>query len=194
MLGGLAPEQGAPSLPAAIGNAGDNRGDAHRVDRAGGDVVGHEERLCAADDKVIDDHRDEVDADGVVNAEGAGHRNLRADPVGGRGEERPAIAGEGTGIEEARESPEPADGLGPLGRLDRGPHEGDRAFTGLDIDAGRRVARRPLRLARHGRPRASWAPRPTVAWTPSISTRASAATRRSMPSMTCLPMPWGSGI
>ena len=55
---------------------------------AGGDVVGHEQRLRATDDQVVDDHRDQVDADGVVDVHGPGDRDLRAHTVSGGGQQR----------------------------------------------------------------------------------------------------------
>ena len=50
------------------------------------------------------------------------------------------------------EPAEPADDLRPAGRLDRGPHELDRALAGGDVDAGPDV--RPARVshARRTRP------------------------------------------
>ncbi len=73
--------------PRTRGDAADDRGDALGHDLAGGDVVGHEERLGAADDDVVDDHADEVEADGVVLVEGLGDGDLGADAVGARGED-----------------------------------------------------------------------------------------------------------
>ena len=59
----------------------DDVGDALGHDLAAGDVVGHEQRLRADHDDVVDDHADEVLADGVVLVEGLGDRDLGADAV-----------------------------------------------------------------------------------------------------------------
>ncbi len=58
MLGGLSAEKGAAGDDARFGDALDDLGDALRYDLAAGDVVGHEERLGAADDKIVDEHAD----------------------------------------------------------------------------------------------------------------------------------------
>ena len=101
MLRRLAPEQCAAGDAAALGDAAHDVGDALGEHRAGCDVVGHEERLGAADDEVVDDHRDEVDADRVVDVEGLRDRDLRPDTIGRGGEQRPAVSGERGGVEEA---------------------------------------------------------------------------------------------
>src|SRR3546814_5161193 len=79
MLGGLAADQGATSLDTGLGDALHGRGDALRHDPARGDVVGQEERLGAADDEVVDEHADQVDADGVVLVERLGDGDLRSE-------------------------------------------------------------------------------------------------------------------
>ena len=52
----------------------------HRA--ADGDVVLQEQRLGAAHHQVVDDHRDQVEADGVVLVHRLGDRELGADAVG----------------------------------------------------------------------------------------------------------------
>ena len=69
VLGGLAAEQRAAGVPAAVGDPGDDLGDLLRHDLADGDVVEQEQRLGAAGDQVVDDHRDQVDARRVVDVE-----------------------------------------------------------------------------------------------------------------------------
>ena len=54
-----------------------------------GDVVGHEQRLGAADDEVVDDHADQVEADGVVLVHPLRDGDLGADAVGRGGQQRP---------------------------------------------------------------------------------------------------------
>ena len=92
VLGGLAADQGAAGLDAGLGDALDDRGDPLGDDPAAGDVVGHEQRLGAADDQVVDDHADQVEADRVVDVHGLGDRDLGADAVGRGGQQRPLVA------------------------------------------------------------------------------------------------------
>ena len=108
-------------------------------DPAAGDVVGHEERLGAAHDDVVDDHPDEVEADGVVPVERLGDGDLRADAVGGGGEHGPPVGGEPAGVEHPGEAAEPAEHLGPGRAAHRLLHQLDGTVAGLDVDPGRRV-------------------------------------------------------
>ena len=88
VLGRLAAHEGAAGQPAALGDAGDDRGDPLGHDLADRDVVGHEQRLGAADDQVVDDHADQVDPDGVVHAHPLGDGDLGPDPVRRRRQQR----------------------------------------------------------------------------------------------------------
>ena len=92
MLGGLTADEGATGDLAAARDTGDDRGDALGHDLAGGDVVGHEEWLGSAHDEVVDDHGDEVDADGVVDVHRLRDGHLRAHAVGGGGEQGARVA------------------------------------------------------------------------------------------------------
>ena len=118
VLGGLAADEGDPRLLARAGDAADDGGDALGHDLAGGDVVGHEERLGAAHDDVVDDHADEVEADRVVDVEGLRDGDLGADAVGARGEDGSCHPGDGAGVEHAREAAETTEHLG----AGRAPH------------------------------------------------------------------------
>ena len=104
-------------------------------DLAAGDVVEHEQRLGAADDEVVDDHADEVLADGVVLVHGLGDRQLGADAVGRGGQQRLGVAAEVDG-EEPGEATEVTDHLGPGGPGDLGLHQLDGTVARLDVDAG----------------------------------------------------------
>ena len=119
VLGGLAAHESDASLLAGAGDAADDGRDPFGDDLAGGDVVSHEEGLGATDDDVIDDHADQVEADGVVPIEGLGDGDLGADPVGRRGEDRAGHPGEGAGVEEPSETAEAAEHLGSGGPADR---------------------------------------------------------------------------
>ena len=112
VLGGLAADQGAPGLEAGLGDALDDRGDPLGLDPAAGDVVGHEQRLCPADHQVVDDHADQVEADRVVDVHGLGDGDLGAGPVGGGGQDRLGVAGQGRGVVQPGEAAQGADHLG----------------------------------------------------------------------------------
>ena len=72
VLGGLAAEQHALRLQAALVDAGDDVGDLLGHDLADHQVVEEEERHGAAGRDVVDAHRHEVDADGVEPAHARG--------------------------------------------------------------------------------------------------------------------------
>ena len=65
-LGGLAADQRAAGLFAARGDALDHVGGGVDVELAAGEVVEEEQRLGALHQDVVDAHRHQVDADGVV--------------------------------------------------------------------------------------------------------------------------------
>ena len=101
VLGGLAADERAAGLDAGLGDAPDDRRDPLGYDAAGGDVVGEEPRLCTADDEVVHEHADEVEADRVVHVHRLGDGDLRADAVGAGGQQRALELLEGRGVEEA---------------------------------------------------------------------------------------------
>jgi hypothetical protein len=136
VLGGLAADQRAAGLDAGLGDALDDRRDPLGHHPAGGDVVGHEQRLGAADHQVVDDHADQVEADGVVDVHRLGDGDLGTDAVGRGGQQRSAVAGQHRGVEEPGEAAEAADHLGAPGLLDPPLHQVDRLVRGLDGDAG----------------------------------------------------------
>ena len=136
VLGRLAADQRAAGLDARLGDALDDGGDPLGDDPAGGDVVGQEQRLGAADDEVVDEHADQVEADGVVLVHRLGDGDLGADAVGRGGQQRPVVALERAGVEEAREAADAADHLGAAGLLDPGLHQLDGLVARLDGDAG----------------------------------------------------------
>ena len=67
-FGRLAADQGAAGLPAPVGYAGNDRRSLFGVELAGGEIIEEEQRLGALDDKIVDAHGDEIDADRVVPA------------------------------------------------------------------------------------------------------------------------------
>ena len=86
MLGRLAADERGAGLGARVGDARDDGGDALWHDLAARDVVGHEERLRADHDDVVDDHAHEILADRVVLVERLRDGDLGADAVGRGGE------------------------------------------------------------------------------------------------------------
>ena len=120
------------------------------VELAHREVVEEDERLGALHDEVVHDHRDAVDADGVVAADLRGELQLGADAVGARDEDRVLVAlGR---LEEAREAADrrraPRAGTWSRDLLDLV----DEAFVVVEIDAGARVAERSARLGEARRP------------------------------------------
>ena len=201
MLGGLTTHEGTACLAATLGDTGDDRRDPLGHHLAGGDVVGHEQRLGTAHHEVVDDHRDEVDADGVVLVHALRHSDFGAHPISGCREERPLVAFEHGHVEQPGESAEVTDHLGPLGARDGCLHQRDSVLTCLDVDSCCRVRRGPGvvhgRRSVHGRLSASAAPPPpSRVGRPSMSRAicgSDSATRDSMPSSRCLPSSSGSG-
>ena len=91
VLGCLAANEGAASQLAADSDAPDDLRDPLRDDLAHGQVVLHEKRLGTADDQVVDDHPDQVDADRVVLVHGLRDSQLGADAVRARGQQGLAV-------------------------------------------------------------------------------------------------------
>ena len=73
------------------------------VELAGGEIVEEEQRLGALHDEVVDAHRDEVDADRVVDAGLDRDLHLGADAVVGGDQDRVREAG-GLEVEQAAEA------------------------------------------------------------------------------------------
>jgi hypothetical protein len=139
VLGGLAAQQRAPGQAAALGDAGDDLLDLLGHELADGQVVLQEQRLGAADHEVVDDHRDQVAADGVVAVGGLRDGELGAHAVGGGREHRLAVPARAQ-REEPREAPDAAEHLGPgRGRGER-LEPVDGPVAGLDVDPGGGVA------------------------------------------------------
>jgi hypothetical protein len=141
VLGGLATDQRAARLRAALGDAPHERRDPVGVELADGHVVVEEQRLGAGHDEVVDHHRDEVLPHGVEDAELAGEVDLGAHAVGGADEDGFAVAGD-VESEQAPEPPDAAEDLRTVGAPDGLRDEVDAAVGGLEIDARVRVGQR----------------------------------------------------
>ena len=136
VFGGLPADECDSGRSTGVGDSAHDIGDAFGHDLAAGDVVGHEQGAGAADDDVVDDHAHEVVADGVVLIHGLRDGDLRAHPVGRRGEQRTFEVLEHGDVEESGESAHPTHDRGVVGGRDGGLHQFDGAVSGLDVDAG----------------------------------------------------------
>ena len=135
VLGGFAAQQRAAGQHAAVGDAGDDLGDALGHRAADGDVVLKEQRFGAAHHQVVDDHRDEVQPDGVVLVHGLRDRQLGADAVGRGGEQGFAVAA--AQREQPGEAAEPAAHLGSGRLLGQRLEQFDGPVTRFDVHPGR---------------------------------------------------------
>ena len=197
VLGGLAADERAAGGDARLGDALDDGRDPLGYDAAGGDVVGQEQRLGAADDEVVDEHADQVEADRVVLVERLRDRDLGADAVGRGGQQRLVVGLQRAGVEEPGEPADAADHLRAAGLVDPDLHQLDGLVAGLDGDSGGLVRRSAHRHAlrsgiglstrRQGRSSASTAPPPaSEVARPSASSSGAISSR-------CLPRNSGSG-
>ena len=81
-LGGLAAENGAAGLPAALGDTLDQSADRIRLHLPHGDVVEKEQGLRSLDDEVIDAHRHQVNPDRIRDPHPVGDLELGTDSIG----------------------------------------------------------------------------------------------------------------
>ena len=135
MLGGFAAQQRTARAHAAFGDTADDRVEAFRHDAAERDVVEQEQRLGPADHQIVDNHRHQVQADGVVLVHRLGDGQLGAHPVAGCGQQRLAVVA--AQREESGEAAELADHLGSGGFGGQRLEQFDGAVPGFDIDSGR---------------------------------------------------------
>ncbi|CRH66611.1 Uncharacterised protein [Chlamydia trachomatis] len=88
MFRGFTTDQRGSGCFASASNAGDDRCDTFGDNVSARDVVGHQHGACADHDDIVNDHANQVLADGVVNVHGLRDSNLRTDAVRGGGEQR----------------------------------------------------------------------------------------------------------
>ena len=145
VLGGLAADEGAARLAAALRHAGDQLLHPGGVVASDGQVIQEEEGLCPAADDVVDAHGHAVDAHGVVLAHELGDALLGAHTVGPGDQDGLAHPGGIRGEEaaEAADAGEDAGGKGPLHVLSHALHA---LIPGLDVHARLAVA---FRIASH---------------------------------------------
>ena len=135
------PSSAHAGAPASLGHAFHDRRHALGHDLADRQVVQEEQRLGAGAHDVVGAHRDQVDADRVQPTGHPRDLELRADAVGGGGEQPP--------LPDAEQSREPADLVGHLGPPRARGQVGDQRDGlrgGLGVDAGPavRVAHRAV--------------------------------------------------
>ena len=143
-LGGLAADQRAAGLAAALGDALDDRGAGLGIELAAGEVVEEEQRLGALHDEVVDAHRDEIDADGVVQSGFDRDLELGADAVGAGDQHRILEAG-ALEVEQPAEAADFGVRAGARGRAHQRLDQVDQPVAGVDIDARVRVGEPVLR-------------------------------------------------
>jgi len=132
-LRGLAADQGAARLLAALRDALDHAGGDPGVELAAGEVVEEEQRLRALHQHVVRAHRHQVDADAVVPVQLEGELQLGADAVGARDEHRVLVLRRQ--LAQRAESADAGEHLGPQ----RAPRERldrlDQGVARVDVDA-----------------------------------------------------------
>ena len=129
----LPAEQCGAGLPAAVGDALDQRRHYLRIEAADGHVVEEEERARAGAEHVVDAHRDAVDAGRVQGACAAMQHELRADAVRPRHEQPVAE------LEQAGEAAVGVDDAGPARRAHGRREPADDRLGRVERDARGRV-------------------------------------------------------
>ena len=145
VLGGLAADEGAARLDAALCYAGDNGGHLLRHILADGDVVQKEQGLCPAADDVVDAHGHAVHAHGVVPVQQLGDADFGAHPIGAGHQHRLTYAGQVRGEQPAK-APNAGHYPGDPGPGHVGGHQLHTGVACGDVHAGLPVA---LRITLH---------------------------------------------
>jgi len=143
-LGGLAADQGASSLPAALGDTGYDRCPDLGIELAAGEIVEKEQRLGALHHEIVHRHGHEVDADRVVPARRARDLHLGPHSVSGCHQDRVAKA-RSLEVEQAAEAADICVGTGPRGTLDQRLDELNHPVAGVDIHTGLGVGQPVIR-------------------------------------------------
>ncbi|SPQ26056.1 b2f4a9d5-c3f3-4041-b835-429105f02bbc [Thermothielavioides terrestris] len=139
-LGGLAADEGAAGLDAALGDALDEGGGDGDVEAGAAIVVEEHDGLGALDDEVVDVHGDEVDADRVVLVHRLRDDQLGADAVDGADDDGRARVPGGGQVNFAAEAADDGVSAWPAGRGDSGLDAVDELVAGIDAHAGLRVS------------------------------------------------------
>jgi len=103
MFRGLAADQDTARLAAAVGDAADHLFGDTDVELAADEIIEKKNRLRGLSEHVVDPHRDEIDADRIVNARHKRDPEFCPDAVGRGNKHRIAIL-ESLEVEQAAES------------------------------------------------------------------------------------------
>ena len=132
-FGGLAADQSAAGLTAALGNARDDgRGGVH-IKLAAGEVIEEEQRFGTADQDVVDAHGDQIDAHRVMPVQRSREEQLRADTVRARDQHRVAEAV--AELKQATESAQAGQDFRAPGRCHERFDSLDQRIPRVNIDA-----------------------------------------------------------
>src|SRR5699024_7836598 len=128
-----AADQRASGLAAAGGDPGDDLCPLIDRELPGREVIEEEKWLAAMAEQIVHAHGDKIDADGRKPARLDRDPELGADAIGGRQQNRVAIAGSAR-IEERREPAERIHGAGPRRRGGYRLDAIDKRVPGGDVD------------------------------------------------------------
>ena len=134
MLGGLAADQRAAGLNAALGHARNQRRHLFRLVFANGDVIQEKQRLGPAAHDIVDAHGHAVDAHGIMLIHQLGDALLGAYAVGARHQHGLGHTGKIGGKQPAKAA-DIADHTGNEGTLHVLFHQLDALVTGLNVHA-----------------------------------------------------------
>ncbi len=134
-LGGLAADQGAAGLHAALDDAGNHALADADVEFPAGIVIQEKQRLGALHDHVVDAHRDQVDAHAVVPLGVDRQAQFGADAVGSRYQHRFAVAVE-RHLDQCAKAADAPEHLGPHRALHARLDPLDKFVAGVNIDPG----------------------------------------------------------
>jgi hypothetical protein len=140
-FGRLAADECAAGLAAAFGDARNDLGRHPRLQLPGGEIIQEEERLRALGQDIVNAHRYEIDANGIVTTGGEGQHQLGADAIRSRDEHR-ILEARRLQIEQAAESAQRSIGAGAARR---GRHRLDRLdqrFACVDVHTGVAIGER----------------------------------------------------
>jgi hypothetical protein len=147
-LGSLAADQGAAGQFATAGDALDHIGRARHIQLAAGKVIEEEQRLGALHQDIVDAHRDQVDADGVMPLQVEGELELGADAVGAGNQHRlPVFLAD---FKQGAEAADAGEHAFPHRTLCKRLDGFDQGIAGVDIDAGITVRQGNIRRRSHG--------------------------------------------
>ena len=138
-LGGFAAHQRRAGLSAAIGDALDHGGGHVHIQFAGGVIIEEEQGLGPDDQHVVDAHRHQIDADGVVAAQIQRQFELGADAIGAGHQHRLAVAVQRQ-FEQRAKTAQPAQHSGPEGALGVRLDAVHQPIAGFDVHPGVAVA------------------------------------------------------